>query len=208
MGTRKVLLLDLDETLIRLQNSSVEEFNKIRKDPSNMDIRRNLFVLDFVDQDDDGNWERVQLWAIKRPHLDQFLRFAFDYFSLIIIWSAGVSRYVKSIVKELFKDYPQPPIIYTRSDQKDNSGNKPLEQMIQEIPEMKTIGSLKNILVVDDKKYTFEKNPENGIHIPVYKPKDLRQEDTALLDLMDWLNTSTVQNATDVRKLDKKNIFK
>ena len=84
---------------------------------------------------------------------------------------------------------------------------KPLEQMIREIPELKSIKSLSNTLAIDDKEYTIKDNPDNGILIPQYVPKTIDEEDDALLKLMEWLKRPDVKNSTDVRNLDKKNIF-
>lgn len=211
----KILVLDLDQTLINTQDEEdLLTLNNILKDPRKLSIRKNLYVLKFLDKYHDqngkkvkGKWENVIMWGTKRPYLKEFLKYSFDNFKYVIIWSAGASPYVKSIVKEIFKDMPQPPIIYTRSNQTDKT--KPLEKMIREIPQLAEVASLKQILVIDDKKYTFENNPENGVLIPPYNPSldNLDKEDDSLLKLIKWLETPEVKNSTDVRTLDKKNIF-
>lgn len=204
--TDKVIVLDLDETLIHTEESMkfLTKLN-IVKDPKMYSIRERVFIIDINDENDS-----YKLWGTKRPHLDDFLNFCFDYFELVIVWSAGKSKYVKSIVSELFIDLPQPNLVYTYDNIFKKSG-KSLQQMIDDIPYLKENKKIKDIFIVDDKEYNFIKNKDNGILIPEYNPKltyeQLSKEDDNLLKLKNWFKKEEVVKSSDIRNLDKTKIF-
>ena len=79
-------------------------------------------------------------------------------------------------------------------------------------PLLKGIMTPENTIAIDDRESTFSgPNPHNGILIPAYDPdidvQSLFQDDTALLDLMDWLYRPEVMKSKDVRTLHEFNIF-
>jgi TFIIF-interacting CTD phosphatase-like protein len=214
--TDKWLVLDMDETLIHTfsegDEQSLEE-SKIMTNPSFLPIRKRVYnvVLDDA-PDKKGNDERLTVWGLKRPHLDEFLEFAFDYFQGVCVWSAGLAEYVRPVCDNLFQEIQSPALIYSQNKcQKHPEGffEKPLELMIKD-PIISPYMTLKNTFIIDDRATAYSHcNPNNGIQIPPYSPKsnELRMNDTYLLDLIRWFQTSKVINSQDVRNLDKSNIF-
>ncbi len=214
--TGKVIVLDLDETLVHaFDHLSTLRYSKILEDPDKLDLRRRIFLLDLVDPvDRRGKGQVDKFWAIKRPHLDEFLTFCFEYFDSVIVWSAGVRRYVDAVVNNIFKDIGKPYLVYAREQcVTDNraTNHKPLIQMINDIDGLNKIMSLTNVLALDDRKSTYVDNPDNGIMIPVYNPlpnaNALRADERSLLELIDWLSLDEVVHSQDVKTLDKRLIF-
>jgi hypothetical protein len=176
-------------------------------------VRKRVYVLKFdADNDDDmEEGEEDLIWGVKRPHMDEFLEFAYDYFRNIVIWSAGTYEYVHAIVKNLFKSFPCPTKIFTRNDcaHSDEYGyEKPLDKIYEAIPEMNP----KNTILIDDRQEVFvRKDPHNGIIIPPFTPdvEDYNSltYDTAFLVLKDWFMSPQVMEAKDIRKINKQHIF-
>lgn len=211
------LILDLDETLIRT-DPEIENLNKlgILTNPQLTDLRLRTYKIRLDDVDTkDGTGNTIYLWGLERPHLLEFLSFACDYFDNIIVWSAGIPKYVTAIVKIIFRHFHGPNMVFNRNDCENIFGNaeKPI---IKALNEMTSSSSLNNLipsktLILDDKDTTFKSNPENGILIPPYQPdisiESFRKDDDCLLRLISWLKRSDIINCDDVRKLDKTKIF-
>lgn len=227
--TDNVIILDLDETLIH----SFDGFDDLHRlqiltDPKKLDIRKRIYVLHLDDPvDAKGTGYVEKMWGIKRPYLDDFLRFCFSYFKLVIVWTAGVERYAEGIINHIFKDIGKPHLIFARN--KCVNGAKPISKIIQamvkkdfyelnnasselvNLIENGYVLSPENFLSLDDKTYTYENNPNNGIQIPEFKPSvvisELRKNDICLKQLMNWLMLKNVRHSPDVRFLDKSIIF-
>ena len=110
-----------------------------------------------------------------------------------------------ALVKFLFSDILPPKVVLARPDcvkSEDGTLVKPISKM--NLDPCRT-------LVLDDKKYTFEKNIENAILLPAYSPvlsiEGLRCHDPSLSQLMDWLMSQEVLFSEDVRTLNKSAIF-
>lgn len=221
--TNFVICLDLDETLVRTLSIlndeeaalKVAEDLEIYTDPKYLDIRLRSFRLTLDDPvTPRGTGVQHGCWGITRPHLKEFLVFCFTYFRKVCIWSAGVDNYVHDIAKFISRDTRKFDIIYSRSEcqlVKTDTGDeytKPLKYMIEKYP---GVGPIELMFVVDDRSATFMHNPENGIEIPIYKPKpeinQLRMEDDNLLRLKYWFLQPHVKECRDIRELDKSNIF-
>lgn len=216
--TKKCIVLDLDETLVHTyidddDDKSASEFNQL-KIPSRsdcLDLRQRCFNLDLMEYGGKrGQGSKKIYWAMKRPYLDDFLKTCFNYFTNVIIWSAGEFEYVHKICDKIFADYYMPDAIYTRDDCVLNNGNneKPLKKLFNEFPEMNP----RNTLIIDDKPWTFENcNPDNAVLIPGFEPKpelsSLREEDERLKEVIQWLLLPGTINSNDVRRLSKEKIF-
>lgn len=208
------LVLDVDETLIHTFDS-LDTLNDlgIMTDPNYVGLRRRIYTLDISDVGGPkGAGNVIKMWGLRRPHLREFLLFAFSYFRRVIIWSAGKYEYVHSIVKKIFRDLPQPDDIYTRDDCDIVGMNhtKPL----------KKIGlDLNSAVIVDDKTYTFIPNKKNGILIPPFNPElpfgsvvtisKLQADDISLLQLKEWLiqNQEMLNKTPDIRQVVMSDIF-
>lgn len=213
-----IIVLDLDETLIYTPESNEKYYNNLKMFSSseNLELRKRIFQIKLIDTfDNDGSGTVEFMWTIKRPHLDEFLKFCFKYFKAVIVWSAGVREYVTEIVKNIFTGIGEPLIVYNRSDLDSTVDGsiyyKPLTKMIRQEDPTQSFLSLKNLLILDDKIYNFIVNKDNGVLIPGYYPKvtkkTLMKDDVRLLEFMKWLKTDEVNSSNDVRKLNKKNIF-
>lgn len=213
--TNQCIILDLDETLVHASDDMFRFHRlKIATDPQLMDIRDRSYTMTLDDViERRGTGTKTQLWSITRPYLKEFLVFCFNHFKIVAVWSAGRYKYVHATVEAIFKDIAMPHIIYTWDDcDKTNTGIfKPLEKMIQNEPGMANYMSLANTYAIDDRPSTYSKNQYNGIRIPEYKPHftvdGMRIKDNGLLQLMNWFKQQHVIVSSDVRTLDKGDIF-
>ena len=217
--TNKCIVLDLDETLVHTSDKNLTELRSLRimSNPETIDLRNRVYELNLDDAASlkKGQGIKTELWGITRPHVKEFLIFCFSYFKVVAVWSAGKKKYVEAIVDFLFRDIKRPHIIYHRGhcyERSVNQHTKPLEKMIRSEIGLSKYMSLENTFIVDDRESVYiSENPSNGIQIPAYNPDfniiSLRQDDIALKQLSTWLLRPEVMNSTDVRTLNKKNIF-
>lgn len=206
--TNKTIVLDLDSTLLHTCDD-MDVFNslEIYTNPRNSKLRSRIYYFELIDvTEKTGTGCKTVLWGVLRPHVYEFLRFCFDYFENIIVWSAGQKKYVHAICDFLFQDFEkQPYIIFTYEDCEMGSNyiHKPLSKF-NTIP-------ISTIFALDDYEVTFSKNKDNGLNIPPYEPEfdhnGIMEDERSLLNLMNWLNLPEVVNATDVRRLDKDGCF-
>jgi len=216
------LVLDIDETLVHtFDNESTCNALNIPANPKTIDLRSRYYNINVEMDRGAVNGSKV-MCGIKRPHLDEFLRFCFGYCRLVIPWSAGTYDYVHPMSEEIFRDLPEPHAVLTRENCTGTTQHfeKPLWKLVKDLPEIRPYikfdetsnsDNIKNILIIDDRKHSFAQNPNNGILIPAYDPsttpEGMRREDTSLLQIMNWLKRPEVMKSTDVRKLDKSYIF-
>lgn len=207
------LVLDIDDTLVQTFDD-IDSLYKcpIMKNPKFYPVRKRVYILKFQnDEPEVDEEEEEMIWGVKRPHIDEFLNFANQYFRNIVIWSAGTYEYVHAIVKHIFKQVPCPNGVFTRNDctQSEEYGyEKPLEKIYQAIPEMNP----RNTILIDDRQEVFvRKDPNNGIIIPPFSPDvedyDSLTSDASFLYLKDWLMKPEVRETRDIRKINKQNIF-
>lgn len=215
------LVLDLDECLISamIRDEDVSGEEKIRELmlPHNVALRSRFMALKILCE---GATEEFSLWAIKRPYLDEFLCFADRYFEKIIVWSAADPDYVRKFAAELFKDHRSPDLVLTRADvvYTDSTGrdyHKPLSVIQERYP---GLVDLTKTFFLDDKNDNFRHNMDNGLNIPPYTPilggngvRDeegvFHVEDRCLLSLMEWLMSDEVLKTSDIRRVDKSDVF-
>lgn len=221
--TTKAIVLDIDETLINASTDmELLKISGIMTDPKLMKFRNRIGVIHINDVlTSRGSGTLTDLWFVKRPYLREFLIFCFAYFRVVVIWSAGADKYVKSIVRELFKDIKPPVVTYTRLNSVEIAQSvftKPLRKLMEEQPDLAKFMTLKNTLILDDKTVSFQDNPDNGVLIPRFDPvsgrtsraevlSGLMMQDIALLQFKEWLTKPKVICEEDVRVLDKSKIF-
>lgn len=197
------VVLDLDQTLVCTQDVGVKELEKlgILSNPSAFDLRQRIYVMPL---------NSGKLWGIVRPHTREFLEFCFQYFCNVAVWSAGKRDYVHSLVDYLFRDLPQPCVVYTYDNCAHAARNgtvKPLPWIFRDIQ-----GATKeNTFIIDDNENTFQQNLGNAIHIPEFQVKStiksLSSNDDRLREIMDWLMTRDIMEAEDITEVDKSEIF-
>lgn len=211
--TNFCLVLDIDECLLHtMDTNSLSLYNEILTNPQHIDLRRRLFILRLYDVNTtQGRGVVDTYWGIFRPGLVMFLQFAFSYFRMVTIWSAGQKYYVESIIQPIFRDTHPPHLVMTYNDiEYLSSGDyhKPLQKMLDL---SKGVMTWENTLFLDDKYSNFVSCPGNGVHIPKYQPSShissLKADDIALFQFKEWLLLPETMAATDVRTLDKSKIF-
>jgi RNA polymerase II subunit A small phosphatase-like protein len=171
---RHLLVLDLDETLVSGQETLLET-------PPDMAFDR--FFIYF------------------RPHYKEFLEEMGKHFD-IAIWTASSDTYALPIVQKLFEGLPPPVFVFTseRATTRYNS----VEGTVKVIKRLKKVKvkfgyPLTDILIVDDKKDTFQDNRGNGIEI---RPFDGDSNDEELLYLTKYILGIKGQNYREVYKED------
>lgn len=185
------IILDIDETLIHTyENPSDTEINTFNKLKDNIEYKNRLYEI-IINSD----YKDYKYYGIKRPHLDEFINFCFDNFNIVAIWSAGKEQYVKKMIDVIFP-IKKPHIVFSYDNLPTNSTeityNKPIIKMIDDI-KLHNYMSLSDTYIVDDRKENFLPNPDNGILIPAYIPsltkKDIKKDDTSLLDIINLFKT-------------------
>lgn len=219
--TTKTIVLDLDETLIHAYDD-IEQLKEmgVFSDPKYIDLRRRIFKISFDQEDENGDAAKYQMWAIERPYLRDFLEFCTNYFQHVIVWSAGIKPYVREVVKHIFRGLDKPKVVYSREKCEGKKNlYKPLRKLIDENPHLDL--DLTQMFALDDRCSTFKDNYENGILLPPFHPpinesgykgtqediedaivtdlEILREDDHALVLIMQWLLKPSVSNVSDTR---------
>jgi hypothetical protein len=206
--TNKTIVLDLDSTLLHTcDDMEIWDKLEIYTNPKNAKLRSRVYFFELIDVTEKvGSGSKTILWGVLRPHVYTFLRFCFDYFENVIVWSAGQKKYVHAICDFLFQEFEkQPTIIFTYEDCEIGSNyiHKPLVKFPQ-IP-------VHTIVTLDDNVTTFSKNKGNGLLIPPYEPEfnynGIMEDERSLLNVMYWLTSPEVMNASDIRVPSKSTCF-
>lgn len=173
------IVLDLDETLIRSKKYKIKVSDDLVLSWLMSGRMFEIKLIDCVTPKGTGVIEYMKV--IKRHNLDWFLNWCYDYFRVVIVYSAGKERYVESIVDGIFRYDRHPYIVYHRDNcYEDSNGNtlKPLEKMYKHNPELSDIVPIERMFCLDDNDYTYGDNPQNGILIDKFSPfKDLSKLD-------------------------------
>jgi RNA polymerase II subunit A small phosphatase-like protein len=183
---KKLLILDLDETLIHTEVI-----------PDHMSDQ---FDWDFKMESSNGS----SYYTKKRPYLDQFLKFAFENFD-IAVWTAASKDYAENILKNIGIDESNLKFLYTKENctlRADNRNGSYTGQYygIKNLNKLKRKGyDLDQVLIVDDVLETAENNWGNLIRI---KPYTYEREDTELLKLISYLEY--IKNVNNVRSIEKR----
>jgi hypothetical protein len=137
-------------------------------------------------------------YVVKRPFLDQLLRFCEENFN-IFVWSLGTRADIEQIVKHIFNK--QPELIITRET---------CPHPIKSLTYLKHITNravdLTNTIQVDDRSISIADNKRNGILIPPFVNDD---NDFCLEILHSFLRRLINEfrdTNKDIRDIDK-NIF-
>lgn len=212
----KNIVLDIDATLVHTHGDD-DEYLKLNlfTNPKMLKYRGRVYSMYLTDvTSPPGTGEEMKLYGIYRPYLKEFIDFCFEYFDNVIVWSAGKKKYVEKMCELIFTDRnKQPLLIYNYDDCEiyDDYIRKPLSKLYKD-PRTKGKINEKNTYVLDDRDDTFALNKCNGVMIPEYEStldvKGLNKNDDNLLKFMAWLSMEKHSKSNDVRKLDKKKVFK
>jgi TFIIF-interacting CTD phosphatase-like protein len=211
------LVTDMDECLIHSfpESFTRDDYNRVFNVPAALSIRPHIFGVPLTMRDDDSS----MLYGIFRPGLIDFLNYAFKRFDYVVLWSAGMPYYVSQITEYIFSKTDRMPdnvLARTYCDEHPESTEdhrlytKPLKKLRNINPAI----SLANTLIIDDNPVSSYYNWANHVLIPKWEPeptvkacKQALATDRYLYDFIEWCERPEVKYATDVRKLDKRNIF-
>jgi len=175
----KLLILDIDETLIHT------ELNEYECD----------FTMKFDDGDD--NTYSVN----KRPYLDQFMNYAFDNFK-VGIFTTSKYVYTKKIMDNLGIDMKNFLFTFDREYCNTKFNNQTHERyQIKKLDRVRRALDfpIEKMLIVDDKPETASENYGNLIQI---KPFYFDKNDTELLKLISYLEK--IKDAENFRNIEKR----
>lgn len=173
---RKLLILDLDETLVHTTEAPLPG------------IESDFRVLSY--------------YVHVRPHAVEFLtRLAAVYD--IAFWSAGGSLYVHAVLKKLLPDGFKPVFIWTSERCKHTRDVDNNLLTIKDLNKVRRRGfDLASVLIVDDTPSTAVKNYGNVIYVRAYEGQ---AGDCELTLLIAYLLSDQIKDAENVRKLEKRN---
>jgi len=157
---RKLLVLDLDETLIYGTEQQLSTAEAFKAGP--------YFVY-------------------LRPHLRPFLDFCADRFD-IAVWTASSADYAHAVVTQLFGSFDRLKFLWSRSrctlrhdlDEQDT-------YWVKDLKKIRRIGyALEQVIVVDDTAKKHERNYGNLVRV---QPFEGQPDDDELLHLAGYLET-------------------
>lgn len=185
MSSGKLLILDLDETLIHATASPPNE---------------------------DWHFEVDRYKVYERPDLRTFLNEVKTHFR-IAVWSSASDDYVKEVVAKIFpEDYPL-EFVWGRSrctlqvdyDQVERTGYLDYNNHMNYVKQLKKvkrkgISTLEEMLIVDDTPHKSKYNYGNAIYPSEFNgdPKD-----TELLQLLKYL--ISIKDVSNFRDIEKRN---
>lgn len=178
--TLKTLVLDLDDTLIYVQNSDIPEEHKA------IEENKRLQTISIPSEEGD----LIDVSFITRPNIELFLRTLSQYFE-IIIYSGGSKVYTERIVEKIDPNKEYISWVLDRS----NCILRDKSLYIKDLRLLKN-RDLKNIVIIDNMAFSFFNQMKNGIYIPAYEGADT---DVELLIIMKFL--LTLPTVPDVRPL-------
>ncbi len=207
--TNGTIVWDMDSTVVH-SSSNMKDFEQLRlySDPSNYDIRNRCVKFDFI-----FRGEKCTHWTIFRPDAVEAMRFSFENYRNVVVWSAGVDEYVEQLVKYLFRDLPEPDLWFGRSfcDPKQQVDGilykKPLTKLWERYPEIRP----ESTIIIEDRAAVIATNPNHGVLIPAYEPSPnpqaIREHDDNLRKLMNWAKSPECLRCKDISLVPKKHIF-
>lgn len=126
----RYIVFDLDKTVIfTFERTSMETFAKSRilGDSFFFPVQDSLYMLELELDQDKGKHIHLEggmrynttdsvehMFGCVRPHAREFLKFCFQHFDAVIVWTAGIASYAIAICEALFKGMPKPHVIWSR----------------------------------------------------------------------------------------------
>lgn len=187
---KKLLILDMDETL--LHTECFRDIDYLEEGS-----------YDFKFPLGGGGWSNDEHWyfTIKRPFLDEFMKYVFDNFK-VAIWTAGGSDYASEAISRSGLDKNKLEFFWARErctmkydfETGFRYGVKNLEKV------HKSLGwNLNNVLIVDDVQKTAINNYGNLIHIKEFCND---RSDIELNKLMGYLDK--IKDSNNFRSIEKR----
>lgn len=150
------IVLDLDETLIHY--TPEEEAKKLLETHPTF-YKPLYFTITFKED---------TLHFFKRPFLEDFLKFCFQRFESVSIWTAAIEEYANLVVAELFRDLPSPTHVWHRGmcTPIGTSYTKSLDVFSR-----KTGIPLSETWLLDDNSTTCAANGDRALPITAWEPR-------------------------------------
>jgi hypothetical protein len=212
----QVIILDIDETLVHtFQDITSFKILKPMTTNSFFAIRHRIYNMTLIDVGEPiGSGDVWEMWGIEREGLIKFLKYCFQRFTYVIIWSAGQKKYVQRLSERLFRWSDDPHLILSWDDcrKSENMYDKPITYLKNIMPAISGKITLQNTFIIDDRQDNFNRaNKNNGIPIPPYNPdptlSTMTASDDVLEKLIIWFDRPEVRKCKDIRKLPKNNIW-
>jgi len=180
---KKLLILDLDETLIHTEKFPVDYLESGTYD----------FKLEIPNKS-------YEYFTIKRPFLKEFLNYVFDNFD-VAVWTAAGKDYAKNVLINIGIDESKLKFFYTEENCTIKLNYESGDYYgVKNLNKLKNKGfDLKDVLIVDDVQDTAVNNYGNLILI---KKFITNREDTELLKLISYLEK--MKNVDNVRDIEKR----
>lgn len=205
-GKKKILLLDLDETLIHSDFDETlpeEAYDKIikftekkqsKKEEKNESINESNDTSDSSDiEDDDEEEETFKVGIFVRNSVKEFLTTVSQYFE-VGIFTASTKEYADAVIDFLDPTHNLIKFRFYRN----NCINVNDMFFVKDLRIIKGI-DLKNVVLVDNNIYSFAAQVSNGILINSFYDN---KEDVQLKDLLSYL-INYIFFAEDVRDVNK-----
>jgi len=115
------IVFDLDKTLIYTSTSSIKELYRtgLLQDPRFFEVAGRIYYFQLPEAPnkypENGKPDTVSgMWGSMRPGARDFLRFCFQRFKRVIVFTAGTAEYAIAISKALFQGIGRPYMIWSR----------------------------------------------------------------------------------------------
>ncbi|XP_063687099.1 CTD nuclear envelope phosphatase 1A-like [Bolinopsis microptera] len=163
---RKVLVLDLDETLVHSQNN-------------NPYLIRPQSQPDFVLRVEiERGHEPVKFYVNKRPHVDYFLDVVRQWYD-IVVYTASIEKYGQQVINVLDNKRG----IFQRRYFRQHCVLDSTSQYTKDLTMIKS--DLSSVFIIDNSPSAYKNYPDNAIAVPTWT-KD--RSDTWLLNLLPFLD--------------------
>ena len=127
------------------------------------------------------------LIPIARPYLKLFMKYLFENFERVSIWTAGEKAWYyecyEKIIKHTLPEGKEFHFIKTRENYDYSRGTKPLRIVYEEYPDLY---NPENTIIIDDNPSTFSENPDQAIRIKTFYYNLLKKEVRENLDKYDF----------------------
>jgi TFIIF-interacting CTD phosphatase-like protein len=210
------LVTDMDECLIHTWDTDVlpkKKYMQTFNTPEAYPFRHMLFGVEMNARNPNS-----LIYGIFRPGLIDFLNYAFNRFDYVVLWSAGTSYYVHQITEYMFSKTDRMPDNVFARPFCENHTRADEEYLIKPLKKLQQINpaiQMSNMFFLDDNPDVSVLNRNNHLLIPKWNPdptvascKAALAKDRYLYDLIEWLERPEVKSAVDVRRLDKRRVFK
>lgn len=202
---RKVLILDLDETIVHTEIINISEIDLSNYDKYNINTNNGFFFLNKHDKQDNSSVitsfyddeikEIVYFKVFFRPNLSEFLKEVKGFSFEIGIFTASLKIYADTII-DLIEKYFNLNNTFSFRLYKE-SCIKIGQATIKDLRVIVNC-SISDIIIVDNSLYSFMNQLSNGILVTSYYNN---KNDNELLNLKDYL-INFISNCDDVRSIN------